>query len=65
MGRGSLIAASSRNTLTALARCRVVVDRNRHRDRKTKARLGFPTAGPRLPTRTTPAQISTCGPLAA
>ena len=28
-----------------LARRRVVVDRDRHRDRKTKARLGFPAAG--------------------
>jgi hypothetical protein len=60
-----LVTASRHHTLTALARHRVVVDRNRHRDRKTKARLGFPTAGPRLPTRTAPAEISICGPLAA
>jgi hypothetical protein len=60
-----LTTANHRNTLTALARRRVVVDRNRHRERKTKARLGFPTAGPRLETRTAPAQISTCGPQAA
>ena len=37
----------------------------RHRDRKTKARPGFPRAGPRLPTTTAPAQISICPPLAA
>jgi hypothetical protein len=61
----SLITASRHHTLTALARCRIVVDRHRHRDRKTKARLGFPTTGPRLTTRTAPAQISTCGPTAA
>jgi len=52
-------------TLAALARRRVIIDRNRHRDRKTKARLGFPTTGPHLPTRTAPAQISICNPLAA
>ena len=37
------------------------MDRNRHRDRKTKARLGFPHGGPRIPTLTAPAQISVCG----
>jgi len=60
-----LITANRHDTLTALARHRLVVDRNRHRERKTKARLGFPTAGRRLPTRTAPAEISICGPLAA
>jgi hypothetical protein len=40
---------------------RVIIDR----DRKTKARLGFPPAGPRLPTRTAPAEISVCRPLTA
>jgi hypothetical protein len=54
-----MVTASSQRAFTALARHRVVVDRNRHRDRKTKARLGFPTAGPRLPTRIAPAEIST------
>jgi hypothetical protein len=56
-----LATASAQTTLTALARRRVVVDRNRHRDRKTKARPGFPTAGPRLASRTAPAEISICG----
>jgi hypothetical protein len=60
-----LITANRHTTLTTLARHRVVVDRNRHRQRKTKARLGFPTAGPHLATRTTPTQISICRPLAA
>jgi hypothetical protein len=41
------------------------VDRHRHRDRKTKARLGFPAGGPRLATRTAPAQITVCQPLTA
>jgi hypothetical protein len=60
-----MITQNGHTALTALARHRVIVDRHRHRDRKTKARLGFPTAGPRLPTHTTPATISICGPLAA
>ena len=65
----SLPAALTRawrdRALAGLARRRVVVDRDRHRDRKTKARLGFPPAGPRLPTRKAPAEISVCGPIAA
>jgi hypothetical protein len=59
------ITANRDTALAELARRRVVIDRNRHRDRKTKARLSFPTAGPRLPTRTAPAHISICKPLAA
>jgi hypothetical protein len=57
----ALATASRHATLTELARRRVLVDRHRHRDRKTKARLGFPTAGPRLASRTAPAEISICG----
>lgn len=49
---------------TALARRRVQIDRNRHRDRKTKARPGFPPAGPHLATRTAAAQINVYGPIA-
>jgi hypothetical protein len=60
-----LTEANRDNALAALARRRVQVDRNRHRDRKTKARLGFPPGGPRLATRTAPAQITVCGPIAA
>jgi hypothetical protein len=37
--------------------------RIRHRDRKTKGRPGYPASGPRLTTRTTPAEISACPPL--
>ncbi|HVI86565.1 MAG TPA: hypothetical protein VNA86_14710, partial [bacterium] len=51
--------------LAGLARRRVQADRCRHRDRKTKARPGFPPGGPRLATRTAPAEISICQPLAA
>ena len=51
--------------LAGLARRRVDVDRNRHRDRKTKARPGFPPGGPRLPSLTAQAQIRVCRPIAA
>jgi hypothetical protein len=40
-------------------------DRNRHRDRTTKARLSFPPGGPRVPALTARAQISLCVPIAA
>jgi hypothetical protein len=60
-----MITASRDTILAGLARRRVCVDRNRHRDRKTKARLGFPAGGPRLATRTAAAQIAICGPTAA
>jgi len=56
-----LISANRASILEALARCRITVDRHRHRDRKTKARLAFPHGGPRIPTLTAPAQISVCG----
>jgi hypothetical protein len=61
----ALTAANQDAILAALARRRVQVDRHRHRDRKTKARAGFPPGGPRLATRTAPAQISVCQPLTA
>ena len=60
-----LTTQNCHTALTTLGRHRVIVDRHRHRDRKTKARLGFPTAGPHLPTHTTPATISICGSPAA
>jgi hypothetical protein len=61
----ALTGANRDTILAGLARRRVQVDRCRHRDRKTKARLGFPPGGPRLATRTAPAQISVCQPPAA
>jgi hypothetical protein len=61
----ALTEANRGAILAGLARRRVQVDRHRHRDRKTKARPGFPPGGPRLITRTAPAQISVCQPLTA
>jgi hypothetical protein len=61
----ALTRASRDQILAGLARRRVDVDRNRHRDRKTKARLCFPPGGPRIPVLTAPAEISVCGPIAA
>jgi hypothetical protein len=61
----SLITANRDRILAGLARCPITVDRNRHRDRKTKARPGFPAAGPRLATCTAVAKISVCGTLTA
>jgi hypothetical protein len=61
----ALTAANRDTILAGLARRRVQAGRCRHRDRKTKARLGFPPGGPRLATRTAPAQISVCQPPAA
>jgi hypothetical protein len=60
-----MTTARRERILASLARRRVQVDRCRHRDRKTKARPGFPPGGPRLATRTAPAQISVCQPLTA
>ena len=61
----ALIEANQDAILAGLARRRVQVDRHRHRDRKTKARPGFPAGGPRLATRTASAEISVCQPLTA
>jgi hypothetical protein len=60
-----MITARRDHILAGLARRRIQADRCRHRDRKTKARPGFPPGGPRLATRTAPAEISICQPLAA
>ena len=59
------ITANRDSALASLARRRVDIDRNRHRDRTTKARLGFPPGGPRVPALTARAQISVCVPIAA
>jgi hypothetical protein len=61
----ALTEANRDAILAGLARRRVQVDRHRHRDRKTKARPGFPAGGPQLITRTAPAEISICQPLTA
>jgi hypothetical protein len=46
---GVLARASRDHMLAGLARRRVIIDRDRYRDRKTKARLSFPHAGPVCP----------------
>ena len=53
-----LTAASRDAILAGLARRRADTGRNRHRDRKTKARLCFPPGGPRIsrPHRASPDQ---------
>jgi hypothetical protein len=61
----TLTTASHRHILADLACRRITVDRGRHRDRKTKARQGFPPGGPHLVTRTAPAKIRICGATAA
>jgi hypothetical protein len=59
------ITANRDSALASLASRRIGIDRNRHRDRTTKARLSFPTGGPRVPALTAQAQISVCVPIAA
>jgi hypothetical protein len=61
----SAITANRDSALASLARRRVDIDRHRHRDRTTKARLSFPPGGPRVPALTARAQISVCVPIAA
>ena len=62
----SLCAESARATaLAGIARHRVIIDRDRHRARETKARGGFRHARRDITTRTATTQISVCGPLAA
>ena len=61
----ALTAARRNDTLTGLGKRRIVIDRDRHRDRKTKARQAFPSTGRGTPTRKATARITVCGPLAA
>jgi len=60
-----ITTARYHNTLHDLGRRRLTIDRDRHRDHKTKARQAFPAAGPGITTRKAPAVITVCGPLAA
>jgi hypothetical protein len=60
-----LTTARRNDTLSGLGKHRIVIDRDRHRDRKTKARQGFPATGRGTPTRKAPARITVCGPIAA
>ncbi|HEY3033899.1 MAG TPA: hypothetical protein VGJ54_04475, partial [Streptosporangiaceae bacterium] len=62
----ALAAAATRDTaLRHIGKQRVSIDRDRHRDHKTKARPAFPAAGRGITTRTARAEISVCRPLAA
>jgi hypothetical protein len=62
---GAIRRDSREAVLRDLGRRRAAVDRGRHRDHKTKARQAFPAAGRGITTRTAPARILVCGPLAA
>ena len=53
------------DTLRALGKRRIVIDRHRHRDRKTKARQTFPGTGRGITTRTAIARVDVCTPVAA
>jgi len=61
----AITTARRSGTLRDLGKRRVTIDRDRHRDRKTKARQAFPAAGRGTPTRKAPARITVCGPIAA
>ena len=61
----AVTAARYQDTLRDLGRHRFTIDRDRHRDHKTKARQPFPAAGRGTATRTAPAVVTVCGPLAA
>jgi hypothetical protein len=61
----AMTGAFHRDTLRALGKRRIVIDRHRHRDRKTKARQAFPAAGRGITTRTATARVSICRPAAA
>ena len=60
-----MTGAFHRDTLRALGKRRIVIDRHRHRDRKTKARQAFPGTGGHITTRTAIARVSICRPAAA
>ena len=61
----AITTARREEALRDLGKRRIVIDRDRHRDRKTKARQAFPSTGRGTPTRKAPARITVCGPLAA
>ena len=61
----AITAARRQATLRDLGRRRVTIDRDRHRDHKTKARQALPAAGRGTATRKAPATITLCGPIAA
>ena len=62
---GPMAEALHHDTLRALGKRRIVIDRHRHRDRKTKARQAFPGAGCGITTRTAIARVHVCTPVPA
>jgi hypothetical protein len=60
-----IAAALHSETVRALGKHRTVIDRHRHRERKTKTCQAFPAAGRAITTRTAPAHVAICMPLAA
>jgi Insertion element 4 transposase N-terminal len=60
-----VITANYHTALATIGKHRVQVDRNRHRDHKTKTRQPFPNAPRSITTRTATAQINICGVPAA
>ncbi len=61
----AMTTAACRAVTAAVSRSRITIDRNRHRDRKTKSRPAFPPAPRNLATRTATAAITVCGAAAA
>ena len=57
--------AFHRETVRALGKRRIVIDRHRHRDRKTKTCQAFPAARRAITTRTATAHVAVCMPAAA
>jgi hypothetical protein len=57
--------ANYHTALATIGKHRVKVDRNRHRDHKTKTRQPFPNAPRTITTRTATAKITICGAPAA
>ncbi len=58
------ISAASRAVIAGIGRRRFTIDRDRHRDHKTKARQPFEKAHRETPTRTAAAKITICCPAA-
>ena len=60
-----MAGAFHRETVRALGKRRIVIDRHRHRDRKTKTCQAFPAARRAITTRTATAHVAVCMPAAA
>ena len=60
-----MAGAFHRETVRALGKRRIVIDRHRHRERKTKTCQAFPAARRAITTRTAIAHVAVCTPAAA